>query len=193
MIGRIFIYTLIFLPLTSTSQQVSMSGSEDIKSSLHEFRMNPLEDDTYYANDTTFDVIHYHLKVFPDYDNRYLLGSVQITLKSVIPALDSIQLDLSPSLAVTQNSDNVRALRHKDYRLTVFFKQSVQFGETVKLTLDYEGSPTLLNGVKGLHFRKTPAGDPLIVSLSTPYLAHTWWPCKDGPADKADSANIEII
>ncbi|HVP36791.1 MAG TPA: M1 family aminopeptidase, partial [Terriglobales bacterium] len=33
---------------------------------------------------------------------------------------------------------------------------------------------------------------PIISSLSEPYYARTWWPCKDHPSDKADSADINV-
>jgi len=32
----------------------------------------------------------------------------------------------------------------------------------------------------------------VIATLSTPYLAHFWYPCKDGVADKADSVAVDI-
>tara|TARA_B000000441_G_scaffold131524_1_gene116228 strand:+ start:304 stop:753 length:450 start_codon:yes stop_codon:yes gene_type:complete len=32
-----------------------------------------------------------------------------------------------------------------------------------------------------------------IWTLSEPYGSRTWWPCKDDPSDKADSADIVII
>jgi aminopeptidase N len=35
-------------------------------------------------------------------------------------------------------------------------------------------------------------GQTLISTLSEPYLARTWWPCKDYPDDKADSVDIII-
>ena len=33
---------------------------------------------------------------------------------------------------------------------------------------------------------------PHVWTLSEPYGARTWWPCKDDPSDKADSADIFI-
>jgi aminopeptidase N len=35
-------------------------------------------------------------------------------------------------------------------------------------------------------------GRQLIWSLSEPYGARTWWPCKDAPEDKADSVTIRF-
>jgi aminopeptidase N len=50
----------------------------------------------------------------------------------------------------------------------------------------------LAGGYKGLRYETHDGGQPVIASLSTPYLAHTWWPCKDGTGDKADSTFIDI-
>ncbi len=38
----------------------------------------------------------------------------------------------------------------------------------------------------------TYSGQPMIWSLSEPFGARNWWPCKDIPADKADSADIKV-
>jgi aminopeptidase N len=32
----------------------------------------------------------------------------------------------------------------------------------------------------------------VVATLCTPFLAHTWWPCVDGPADKLDSVHLWI-
>ena len=32
-----------------------------------------------------------------------------------------------------------------------------------------------------------------IWTLSEPYGARDWWPCKDDPSDKADSVDIKIL
>jgi hypothetical protein len=52
--------------------------------------------------------------------------------------------------------------------------------------------PELAGGIKGMRYETHTSNIPVIATLSTPYLAHYWVPCKDGPADKADSANVDI-
>ena len=79
------------------------------------------------------------------------------------------------------------------------------YGDLVRITLDraydqepfdvtvyYHGHP--LEGGLG-SFDWSSHGSPpvpVISTLSEPYFAQAWWPCKDVPRDKADSADINI-
>jgi aminopeptidase N len=59
----------------------------------------------------------------------------------------------------------------------------------------YSGVPTVATGtVKGFRIdtRNSTVSIPTIATLSTPYLAHYWYPCKDGPTDKANSVWVDI-
>jgi aminopeptidase N len=56
----------------------------------------------------------------------------------------------------------------------------------------YHGVPVLAGGFKGLRYETHNGNQLIIATLSTPYLAHTWWPCKDGTLDKADSLYMDI-
>ncbi|OGU76007.1 MAG: hypothetical protein A2V93_06880, partial [Ignavibacteria bacterium RBG_16_34_14] len=60
--------------------------------------------------------------------------------------------------------------------------------EEFSVTVYYQGIP-LATGLGSFVF-DTHNGQPSIWTLSEPYGASDWWPCKDTPADKADSADI---
>jgi aminopeptidase N len=56
----------------------------------------------------------------------------------------------------------------------------------------YQGVPPVANSTKGLRYTTHAGSQRVIASLSTPFLAHYWWPCKDGPGDKPDSVAVDI-
>ena len=64
------------------------------------------------------------------------------------------------------------------------------FAEILSIDVFYEGVP-IATGL-GSFFFDSHAGVPWVYSLSEPYGAKDWWPCKDDPSDKADSADIII-
>ena len=74
--------------------------------------------------------------------------------------------------------------------LTIELPRSYSFGENIQTIVYYEGSPQA-TGFGSFTFSKYQS-KPLVWSLSEPYGARTWWPCKDSPEDKADSAHIKI-
>ena len=60
-------------------------------------------------------------------------------------------------------------------------------GQTVEVRVAYHGTPT--GGSFGFNVTN---GRQLIWSLSEPYGARSWWPCKDVPEDKADSVTMRF-
>ena len=64
-------------------------------------------------------------------------------------------------------------------------------GDQFSTIVYYHGTPGS-TGFGSFTFGSTPAGQPAIYTLSEPYGAKDWWPVKDTPADKADSADIWI-
>ena len=65
-------------------------------------------------------------------------------------------------------------------------------GDLLNVIISYSGVPVLAGGYKGLRYETHHGDEPIIATLSTPYLAHYWYPCKDGPSDKPDSVYVDI-
>ncbi|MFQ6605701.1 MAG: M1 family aminopeptidase [Fidelibacterota bacterium] len=63
-------------------------------------------------------------------------------------------------------------------------------GDSFLYTIYYHGAPAA-TGFGSFRFDQRN-GRTLISTLSEPYGARDWWPCKDDPADKADSVDIFI-
>ena len=72
--------------------------------------------------------------------------------------------------------------------LTLILDRAYANGETFDVTVTYHGVPT---GAGYFGFQIVN-GRQIIWSLSEAYGARTWWPCKDAPADKADSVAIHF-
>jgi aminopeptidase N len=64
-------------------------------------------------------------------------------------------------------------------------------GEIFTVGVAYHGHPPVIGGYKGFRF-ESHQGAPVVATLSTPFLAHAWWPCVDGPAGKLDSVHLLI-
>ena len=63
-------------------------------------------------------------------------------------------------------------------------------GDLLSVDVYYEGSP-LATGFGSFEF-DSHNGEPWVYSLSEPSGARDWWPCKDDPSDKADSADVVV-
>lgn len=144
------------------------------------------------ANDTTYDVRFYHLDLEIAVGFPYLSGSVGYILKSNIDGLNSLQLDLDDAFSIDSVSSPATGYSFSENVLTVYFEEEYDTGDLITFRVHYRGAPVLAGGYKGLRYETHDGGEPIIASLSTPWLAHTWWPCKDGTGDKADSTYIDI-
>jgi aminopeptidase N len=155
------------------------------------------------AGDRGFDVQHYELDLRIDVPLKMLDGAVEIELQA-LRRLQRVRLDLVGNLTVDYllwqpegGAPPIAApYEHAGDSLVVQLATPLATGLTGRLRITYHGQPQphgLLNS--GLLFRSygdTPEDyRPAVFSVSQPWSAHSWWPCKDHPGDKA-TARIAI-
>lgn len=143
-----------------------------------------------------YDVQRYDLDLRIDPADRSVAGSVRVTLQAVDGPLSEVLLDLVPGLdcnGVTRSGAPLSSTRSGD-SLVVALEAPLPAGETTAIDVAWSGRPTSHGELRaGLFFRSHDAGtredrtddQPAIFSVSEPWSAHSWWPCKDNPADKA--------
>ncbi|XWW44026.1 T9SS type A sorting domain-containing protein [Fibrella sp. USSR17] len=150
------------------------------------------------VGDSTIDITYYGLDVQVTTAPNYLRGATTVGLKANVPSLTQFYLDFNTSMKV----DSVRAgtqrlaYTHQSNRLTITLPQTITRGQAGRVTVFYQGLPTTPNaGLTEQAFvfsTHETTSDPLIYTLSEPYGASDWFPCKDTPADKADSSAVNI-
>ncbi len=149
-----------------------------------------------------YDVLDYDLDLELLIAERAVRGAVTIEMRAVEAPLARVRLDLHGALAV----DSLRwrgepaAWTHAGDSLVVEPPAPLPAGEIALLRVVYQGRPPQNRPPlgAGLMFRAhgdetpDPADDaPVVASVSQPSNAHTWWPCKDHPSDKA-TATIAV-
>lgn len=94
--------------------------------------------------------------------------------------IDSIKSNGS-LLSFNWTNDIIRIFLNQTYNLQPF-----------DVTVYYHGHP-LEGGLMAFDWGSHGSpSKPIICTLSEPYFAQSWWPCKDLPRDKADSVDINI-
>ncbi len=146
----------------------------------------------YVVNDSSFDVGFYHLDLEVSIDSAYIKGTVKYGLTASENGLNHIKLDLDSTFSVDSVWGAGTGFVFSSNVLTVYLANTYNQGDTFSLFVSYQGVPVLAGGYKGLRYETHGGNEPVIATLSTPYLAHTWWPCKDGISDKADSVFVDI-
>ncbi len=139
-----------------------------------------------------FDVTFYDLQFKIDPLDKILEGWV--TVRGRIPSsaagpVSRILLDFYDNMNVLEVGGAAQSFQHQSNRLTLNISPLAP-GDTFSVFIRYRGTP-LEAGFFSFTFRQHQ-GTPIISTLSEPYFARVWWPCKDVPSDKADSARIRI-
>ena len=151
------------------------------------------------VGDTTIDVTYYGLDLTITTAPNYLRGATSVTLKANVPSLSTFYLDFNNVMKVDSVKAGTQKLTysHQSNRLTITLPQIIARGQTGRVVVYYQGLPTTPNAgltdqafVFSSHSDTNP--DPLIYTLSEPYGASDWFPCKDTPADKADSSAVTV-
>ncbi|MEP7164983.1 MAG: M1 family aminopeptidase [Ferruginibacter sp.] len=138
-----------------------------------------------------FDVKYYRCEWEIDPASRYIAGTVTVYFVVTDPA-SSITLDLLNPLvtdSVKQRGNLLSFVQPAD-GLQINFSSTINTGTLDSVSIYYKGVPA--NTGFGSFIQSTHSGIPVLWSLSEPYGARDWWPCKNGLDDKADSIDVII-
>jgi aminopeptidase N len=138
-----------------------------------------------------FDSRHAQIDIEIHISTETIYATVQTQFQSLVDGLAEITLDFDDALTIDSVYVNGQSYTLIGETLTVQLDRAYNTGETFSIATAYHGQPRVVNGLKGLRFEHHQ-GIPIVATLCTPFLAHTWWPCVDGPADKLDSVHLRI-
>ena len=105
--------------------------------------------------------------------------------------MSNIKFDFTDAISVNEvryNGGSLEFSQSDDDILTCNFKSTLSIGKLDSIQVIYSGAPEL--GAYGIS-QSFHNSVPIISTLSEPYGAKDWWPCKQDLIDKADS--IEVI
>jgi len=188
-----FFTTLTIIVLLFSSSAIAQNEEHEcsISKIKHFERMNKIAE-VNYPGDQTIDVTYYKLDVAVDYDLRKISGNITISAKSLETELGNFFLDLQNTLTVdsVKLGNTKLSNTHSNAKINITLDRNYTADEEFSVVVYYNGTPES-SGFGSFAF-SSHNGSPAIWTLSEPYGASDWWPCKDTPADKADSADIWI-
>lgn len=182
------IFTLCFVSI-NFAQEASILCSS---SKIHQFNSLKKVSKILYPGDTNFDVTYYKLDIAVSFLPRNITGAVTVNAKIQSNNVSSVFLDLTSPLTVdsVKLNGNLASFSHPGDSLFINLNSNYNTGDFISLVVYYHGIPGS-SGFGSFEYG-THNGELVAYTLSEPYGAKDWWPCKDTPADKADSADIWI-
>ena len=143
---------------------------------------------------TNIDVTYYDLNLTVNLTASVLSGTVRVKGTVVGSSLSVLTLDLLNNMTVSGvtlgPAGPALAFTRPANALNITLPGPVAPGGAVDVVVTYSGTPS--SGGFGYFVFGTRSGDRYAWSLSEPYGARNWWPCKDHPSDKADSVRVAV-
>ncbi len=136
-----------------------------------------------------YDVVYHRLELTPDMNQDNITGIVTTYFKPTTDT-NNIEFDLMDQLTVSSVTGNGASLNftHQNNVLHVNFPSNLPAGVLDSLTVNYSGTPP----DSGFDSYVTTEHNttPIVWTLSEPYGARDWWPCKQDLTDKIDSIDV---
>ena len=144
------------------------------------------------ADYSSTDVIYQRLNFTVDPAVNYISGSVFSSVKFQKDNVTQIQFDLADVLIVDSVHYNQKKIvfEHSANKINITLPSIVSKNTVGSVEVFYHGAPPP-NGL-GSFVSSKHNTDPIIWTLSEPYGAKDWWPCKESLSDKIDSVDVYI-
>lgn len=167
---------------TDTTDHIQLTEMQTAEMMMS-FQANP--------NTANYDVSYLRLEFSVNPSVYFISGDVT-TYYTALSPMQTIVFDLATSMTVgaVMQRDEPLAFSQQNNELIISLSETLQTGTLDSLTISYAGMPP--SGAFPGFATGTHAGTPVMWTLSQPYAAKDWWPCKQDLTDKIDSIDVHI-
>lgn len=151
--------------------------------SIQNFQVNP--------NTQNYDITYHELRFTVNPAVYNIVGQVTTTF-TALEDMNSIIFDLTDVLTVNSVMMGATSLTFSQYNteeLEINFPSTITNGSSATVVINYSGAP---DTDEQAFTRTTHSGTPIIFTLSEPFGARDWWPCKQDLNDKIDNIDVYI-
>jgi len=183
---------LLLSTFLATAQQPDINFSDKI--ALQDFKRfsqksSFIENQNYSDYDLTYQRMEWEINP----NILYIKGNVTSYFKSEIENLSEIEFDLDALMtidSIIQNNLNINYTRTEN-KVVIQLNTTLMEQQIDSITIFYQGKPN--SEGYGAFSRTMHNNVPNIWTLSEPYGALEWWPCKQSLVDKVDSIDIIVV
>lgn len=157
------------------------------------FNLFASEDETDKLFDS-YDVKFYFINIEASNANTNIKGNTEILIQYTISHVDSIGLELSETAiidSIVSDGKNLNFTRKED-TIKIALSTEKKAGDFSTITIFYKFSGNEADTRKGINNRTIPSGAKVTWTITEPFYAKNWFPCKQFLTDKADSAYIYV-
>ena len=185
----ICLFFVINIATTTAQELISISKTEAKAAATKiNFKANP--------NTANYDVTYHKLEFTVDPAIADIAGKVTTTF-TALENMTAVIFDLDNNMtvtSVTQNGNSISYSQNANEELIITLQNTLNLGDSTSVVITYNGTP-LSSGFDSFEASTHGNGldkSPALWTLSEPYGALDWWPCKQDLNDKVDSIDVFI-
>jgi len=176
-----FLFTITLFAQNNTSPiaEAEMKSA----SQLMAFASNP--------NTANYDVTYHKLEFTVNPAVLFITGKVTTTF-TALTDMSAVTFDLTDELtvsSVTKNGTPLSFVQNNNDELVITLPTTQIAGTSATVVINYSGAPAQGEDAFTVD---THDGTPVLYTLSEPYGARDWWPCKQDLNDKIATTDIYI-
>lgn len=147
------------------------------------FQLNP--------NTQNYDVRYHKIELTVNPAVYNVSGKVTTRFKAISGTMNSVVFDLSSPLVVSSVKQGNQTLNftHVNNELNIILAQPIALNQIGEVEITYSGAPTSVNEAFATSQHQ---GIPVMWTLSEPFGARDWWPCKQDLSDKIENIDFYI-
>lgn len=143
-------------------------------------------------NTLNYDITYHKLEWTVNPNVKFITGKVTTTY-TALSNMNTITFDFANQLTVSgvkKGTTNLTFVEDTNNQLIITLPSTQAAGTSATLEISYSGVPP--NNGMGSFEQTTHNGNAIIWTLSEPFGARDWWPCKQDLNDKIDSIDVFI-
>ncbi|WP_452230695.1 MULTISPECIES: M1 family aminopeptidase [unclassified Lacinutrix] len=188
-------YYFLLITLLSIGSSFSQTFDEDLNTLVEgeaKSAYNRIYNHRVNLNTGNYDVTYHKLEFTIDPSVASISGIVTTHFVAK-ENMTEVTFDLADNMLVSQvlqNGNSLTYLQNVDDELVITLQTTVNTGQTGIVEITYSGNP--ISSGFGSFAQTTHNSDPIIWTLSEPYGAKGWWPCKQDLNDKIENIDVYI-
>ncbi len=174
---------------SQTEQQQKMIEAEMKSASrMMNFTVNP--------NTQNYDITYHRLEFTVDPAVYFISGKVTTTF-TALSNMNTVTFDFYKTnsapftiASVKKNGFNLAFVHNSSHELVITLPTTLTAGSSATVEITYSGVPSTAQ--QAFTVASHGSGIPILWTLSEPFGARDWWPCKNDLIDKADAIDVYI-
>lgn len=183
---NLYLFVFLFSAIKLFSQHTTFDIAEaEMKSAsqMMTFATNP--------NTANYDVTYHKLELTVNPSVYFITGKVTTTF-TALSNMSTVTFDLTDELTVSSVSKNGTPLtfvQNSNNELVITLPSVQTTGTSATVVINYSGQPSEGEAAFTVDSHN---GTPILFTLSEPYGARDWWPCKQDLNDKVNNLDVYI-